>query len=144
MQVLQFVTRSLLVLTLMVIAGPPAYAESQLQLYAKDPDSWQRNAHGGAGVLRYDTGTNRFHFTASGLIPKAHYALIRHSNKVRDVQIVTTGSADQKGSLSLAGLWSHWKGSFWLVLESDFKLTDGKPNIRAWRPDLYLFEHRTL
>jgi len=144
MWVLQFVTRSFFVLTLMVIAGPPTYAESQLELYAKAPGSWQRNAHGGAGVLHYDTGTNRFDFTASGLIPKAHYALIRHSNKASDVQIVTTGSADQEGSLVLTGPWSNWKGSFWLVLASDFKVADGKPRIQAWRPELYLFEHHKL
>lgn len=117
----------------------------QLLLYAKNPSTWKIVKTGAGGKMIYNESTGAFTFKASGLSPRAAYALIRYADAPPGAEILARGVSDDRGSLEMAGVWRNWARKFWLVSGEDVVGGAGKAgSLCAWRPDRYLFEEKPL
>ncbi len=116
----------------------------ELLLFAKNPADWSI-VNGGSGRMIYRESTGAFILNASGLHPRACYALIRYSDDPPSAEILARGTSDEHGALELAGFWKNWTRRFWLVSGEDVIGGVGKTgSLRDWRPDRYLFEEKQL
>jgi hypothetical protein len=145
---------SLLILSLSVIpchaaaSGVKKTATSGkkiLRLFAKNPATWAIVKNGGSGRMVYRESTGAFTLNASGLPPRSSYALIRYADAPPRAEIVARGISDERGKVELTGVWRNWTRKFWLVSGEDVAGNAGEAgNLRAWRPDRYLFEEKPL
>lgn len=112
-------------------------------LYAKDPQSWER-VEGGYGQVDLEGGR----FRANNLQPGTKYSLIIYDTVLGDdddsewpgegYTSLSTGKADKCGNLNLKFKLPFCleEAKIWLVLASDYE-----NNMTHWNPRSYLFEH---
>lgn len=125
--------------------NPATSGRKKLLLFAKDPATWRIVKGGGSGTLIYREASGAFTLSAAQLHPRAPYALIRCSEAPARAQIVAWGTSDGAGVLELSGNWRTWSKKFWLVSGEDVAGEVGAAgSLRAWRPERYLFEEKSL
>ncbi len=124
---------------------PAPGGNRKLILFAKDPVTWKIIKEGGSGNMLYRKSTGVFSLTASGLIPRSSYALVRYSDTPPSAEIIARGKSDGLGRLALSGTWHNWTRKFWVVSGEDVVGNVGETgSLRAWRPHRYLFEAKQL
>jgi hypothetical protein len=122
-----------------------ACGTGKLLLFTKNPSSWRIIKGGASGKLIYREKNGTFTLTASGLLPRSSYALIRCADAPPHAEILVRGTSDQHGLLTSQGVWKNWTRKFWLVSGEDVSGNAGdKGSFRAWRPERYLFEEKQL
>lgn len=135
-----------IVAAFLTLAPLPAGAAGakKLLLFTKDPATWSI-VKGGGGRLNYHEGTGVYTLQATGLHPRASYALIRYVDAGRSGEILARGASSGEGRLELHGVWRNWTGKFWVVCGEDVGGSAGaSASLRAWRPERYLFEEKVL
>lgn len=126
-------------------ATPPGSGKKKLMLFAKEPATWSIVKNSGRGKLVYREATGAFNLTATGLQPRAGYALIRYADTPPKAEILARGVSDQRGNLQLNGVWGNWTKKFWLVSGDDVGGAPGETGtMYDWRPRKYLFEEKPL
>lgn len=124
---------------------PPGSGKKKLLLFAKDPATWSIVKEGASGKLIYREASGDFTLHALGLSPHAAYLLIRYADAPPHGEILAKGVSDADGKLEIAGVWHNWTKKFWLVPAEDVSgKVGGVGTLRAWRPDLCLFEEKPL
>ncbi len=119
--------------------------KKKLLLFAKNPASWTIVKDGGNGKLIYRETTGEFTLTASRMVPRSSYTLVRYAEKPPQVEILAVKESDTRGNLEMSGVWQNWTKKFWLVPSVDVKGSVGSiGSLTAWRPDRYLFEEKPL
>ncbi len=119
--------------------------KKKLLLFAKNPAIWTIVKGGGNGKLVYREATGEFTLTASRIVPRSSYTLVRYADTPPQVDILATKESDTRGNLEMSGVWHSWIKKFWLVPTEDVKGTVGSVgSLTAWRPDRYLFEEKPL
>ncbi|TGU70754.1 hypothetical protein E4633_17320 [Geomonas terrae] len=132
---------------LFLLAGTAAAVsgEKRLLLFAKNPATWSIVKGGAQGKLSYRESGGSFTLTASGLVPRSSYALVRYLEAPARGEVVARGTSDAEGMLVLRGSWRVWVGKFWVVSGDDVSGAPGAAAIpRRWRPERYLFEEKPL
>lgn len=132
---------------LFLLAGTAVAASGgkRLLLFAKNPATWEILKGGANGKLAYREAGGAFTLTASGLIPRSPYALVRYRESPSRGEVVARGVSDAAGKLLLQGNWHAWVGKFWVVSGEDVAGAPGAAAVpRAWRPERYLFEEKPL
>jgi hypothetical protein len=140
-----------------VVPGPPAKGERGIigragnsnnafvELWSKDPDTWEVLIDQAWGKLRHNVEGPEFeyHFTGHMLEPGAEYALIVYVDPWPGTggALLAEGMADDYGELLLKGSMDLnmdlVNAKIWLVYADDY---DGE-KLTAWNPDGYLFEY---
>lgn len=119
--------------------------KKKLRLFAKNPATWAIVTGGAGGTLIYRESTGAFTLHATGLQPRAAYALIRYADAPPHGDILARGMSNGSGGLDLTGTWRNWTKKFWLVSGEDVAGNAGESvSLRAWRPERYLFEEKPL
>lgn len=118
-----------------------------LELYQKDPETWQPVEDGRWGRMTFDLDS--FIFNGHKLIPGEEYALIvydqgddKNENEwPGEGPILAQGVANNGGNLNLSGELTLCfnEAKIWLVLAADVNADDG--TMKAWHPTEYLFEY---
>ncbi len=116
-----------------------------MELWSKNPDTWEIRLGEGWGKLRYGLEGPEFayHFNGHLLTPGTEYALIIYTDPWPGTGsvLLATGVADEYGSLLLKGSMdldgSLTDAKIWLVYADDF---DGD-QMTGWNPAGYLFEY---
>lgn len=117
----------------------------KLLLFAKDPATWAIVKGGASGQLIYREASGEFTLHALGLSPHAEYLLIRYADAPPYGEILVKGASDAGGNLEIAGIWHNWTKKFWLLPAGDVSgEVGGVGTLRAWRPERYLFEEKSL
>ena len=122
-----------------------ANSKKQLLLYAKNPATWVIVKKGASGRIIYSESSGAFTLEASGLYPRSAYTLIRYADAPPKAEILARGTSDECGRIHMTGVWCNWTRKFWLVSGEDVVgKTGGAGALRAWRPDRYLFEEKSI
>jgi len=122
----------------------------RLNLFAKNPATWQIIEGGATGEITICRTTGSFRLKAVGLHPYTEYALVRYQGRPPFGQVLMRIITDKDGTVTSAGSWKQWTGKFWLVLGKDLKgypdkfKTGMQDKLKAWRPAEYLFESEEL
>jgi len=144
-KLLQILLSAVLLLLLSSTACQAAGGKKRLLLFAKNPATWAIVRNGASGKLVYREATGAFTLHASGLPPRASYALVRYVDAPPHGDILAQGISDAQGKLELGGTWRNWTKKFWLVAGEDLAGRVGEvATLRAWRPERYLFEEKPL
>lgn len=134
-----------LLLTLSATIGTAATGKKKLLLFAKNPTTWTIVKNGPSGKLVYHEASGAFTLHATGLPPRATYALARYADAPPHGDILARGTSDSQGKLELNGVWRCWSKKFWLVAGDDVAgNVGGAGTLLAWRPERYLFEEKPL
>ncbi|WP_224963181.1 hypothetical protein [Geomonas subterranea] len=134
-------------LLLLLAAGGSLAASGQkkLLLFAKNPSTWSIVEGGARGKLVYHEVKGAYQLEASGLAPRAPYALVRYVESPPRGEVLARGVSDSAGRLSLQGSWRNWTSKFWVVSGEDVGGSPGSAaSLKAWRPERYLFEEKPL
>ena len=141
----QILLLAVLLLLLSRVACQAAGGRKSLRLFAKNPATWAIVRNGASGKLVYSEATGSFTLHASGLPPRAAYALVRYVDAPPHGDILARGNSDAQGKLELGGIWRNWTKKFWLVTGEDLAGQVGQAaSLRSWRPERYLFEEKPL
>jgi len=141
----QILLSAVLLLLLSSAACQAAGGKKRLLLFAKNPVTWAIVRNGASGKLIYSEASGAFTLYASGLPPRASYALVRFVDGPPHADILARGNSDAQGKLELGGTWRNWTKKFWLVAGEDLAGKVGEAaSLRAWRPERYLFEEKPL
>ncbi|MGC9359198.1 MAG: hypothetical protein ACP5G7_02340 [Anaerolineae bacterium] len=139
------------------VQGPPAKGERGIigragnsnnafvELWRKNPDTWEVLIDQAWGKLRYNVEGSEFayHFTGHMLEPGTEYALIVYIDPWPGTggALLAEGMADEYGNLLLKGSMDLngdlEEAKIWLVYADDY---DGE-KMTSWNPDGYLFEY---
>lgn len=134
-----------LLVMLTAVAGYSASGKKKLLLFAKNPATWGIVKNGAIGTMVYSESTSAFSLTATGVLPRSSYTLVRYADVPPQVEILATKASDASGKLELSGVWRNWTKKFWLVPSEDVKGKIGTVGTLAnWRPERYLFEEKPL
>jgi hypothetical protein len=127
------------------LTSPSVGGKRKLLLFAKNPSNWSILKNGAHGKLVFREATGNFTLTATGLLPRSAYALVRYADAPPNADIVARGHSDERGTLELNGVWKNWTKKFWVVAGDDVTGSVGAfGTLSAWRPDRYLFEEKPL
>lgn len=153
-----------LLILLTMIAAPDADSASRcycnelgknaqvwrLNLYAKDPATWQVIEGGARGELLIQRPSGRFELNVYGVRPNTEYALVHYEGKPPFGQVLVRGLSDVRGNFNIMGTWQRWTRKFWVVPSTDLRgrSENFKPGmndeLKTWRPTEYLFESEEL
>ena len=126
---------------------------AQLNLYQKDPASWNIVAGGASGKMKYSAfdGELDFVFNGKGLEPGLAYSLVYNTTTERNVKLAVLGSAvvDDSGNIHLSGSLDSERmlqgghnldvTGMWLVDAADIDVENAR--MANWNPRCYLFGH---
>lgn len=149
---------SLLIVAIVLLAASPSFAIKpngpsaanglmkgnsdvhHLELYEKDPGTWNPVAEGAWGKLTYDSDS--FVFNGHGLESGEDYALIVYVDPwPNDTSgtVLMRGTANDEGNIHLSGGAIEGEDiKIWLVLSDDV-VSGGE--MTGWNPTEYLFEY---
>ena len=127
------------------LTSPSGGGKRKLLLFTKNPSNWSTVKNGAHGTLVFREATGNFTLTATGLMPRSSYALVRYADAPPNGDIVARGQSNELGTLELNGIWKNWTKKFWVVAGDDVTGSVGSSGtLTAWRPDRYLFEEKPL
>jgi hypothetical protein len=129
---------------------------AQLNLYQKDPASWNIVAGGASGKMKYIAfdGELDFVFNGKGLEPGLAYSLVYNTTTERNVKLAVLGSAvaEDSGNVHLSGSLDSGRilrggdnldvNGLWLVDATDIDIENAR--MANWNPRRYLFGHDIL
>jgi hypothetical protein len=134
-----------LLVILSVMSSHAATGKKKLLLFAKNPVTWDIVKGGAGGKMVYHEASGAFSLTATGLNPKATYAVVRVDEGKKTATALARGNSDTKGRLKLNGVWHDWTKKFWVVPGDDVTGRIGEAvTLNAWHPEQYLFEEKPL
>jgi len=108
-----------------------------LELYEKDPSTWQPVDGGAWGRLTFSAAS--FVFNGHGLEAGEDYTLIRYQDPWPGSPVcLGSGTANEGGNLNLSGDMLSGSPKVWLVLSSDVSCGTA---MTGWHPTEYLFEY---
>jgi len=111
-----------------------------LELYEKDPVTWEVVEGGASGRLTF---SDRFVFNGHGLEPATDYTLIRYEDLWPGNPVcLASGISNNGGNVHLSGEMLDGGSKVWLVLSGDVDCVNRE--MVGWNPSEYLFEYAEL
>jgi len=143
----------LMVMTTAAIAakpnGPSAYNGlnkgnsdvKHLELYEKDPTTWEAIDGGARGRMTFDSDS--FVFNGHGLEAGMDYTLIRYQDPWSGSPVcLASGTTNNGGNINLAGAMQDGGPKVWLVFSADVDCDNAV--MTGWNPTEYLFEYNLI
>lgn len=118
-----------------------------LELYQKDPGSWEIVESGARGKMTFDSDSFVFH--GKGLEAGTAYSLIYYPDPWpgQNLEVLGDATANNGGNVNIKGEFDFSNlpdgAKIWLVLSEDVD-REAPTKMIGWHPDQYLFEYDVI